>query len=339
MLSIYLNSGLLTIHVKSARDLKSVTGKPCNTYVKVTVIPDSLEGTFCRTTLVKNDNHPWFDQKFSFEFLSADLYKRLLISVWNRDTKKNRSEFMGCMSFNVSHVIRKDTSGWFRLLNGQVGRRRHFAVGGKRSRDEQSGSHQSTLVYESEMEEDLVVVDDSVVEDRSQMVRSSARDRSPRPQNRVQETRLAGKTPYTTTMRMKKGERGYGFSVTWTHPPRIERVEPGLVADLAGMRVGDYIVFVGHENVVKMEEEEVLQLIQAAGDHLTLEIYRKTNKLSTLTSDQLNKTELRPSPVPVIGYDPTRRNSYSRAWPTSVTSTTPTLKVAFNKSIGGGILV
>ena len=43
---------------------------------------------------------------------------------------------------------------------------------------------------------------------------------------------------------------------------RIERVEPGLVADLAGMRVGDYIVFVGNENVVKMEEEEVLQLIQ-----------------------------------------------------------------------------
>ena len=56
--------------------------------LQVTVIPDSLEGTFCRTTLVKNDNHPWFDQKFSFEFLSADLYKRLLISVWNRDTKK-----------------------------------------------------------------------------------------------------------------------------------------------------------------------------------------------------------------------------------------------------------
>ena len=34
------------------------------------------------------------------------------------------------------------------------------------------------------------------------------------------------------------------------------------MADLAGMRVGDYIVFVGNENVVKMEEEEVLQLIQ-----------------------------------------------------------------------------
>lgn len=43
---------------------------------------------------------------------------------------------------------------------------------------------------------------------------------------------------------------------------RIERVEPGLAADLAGMRVADYIVFVGSYNVVKMDEEQVLQLIQ-----------------------------------------------------------------------------
>jgi hypothetical protein len=111
-LAIYLNSGLLTIHgnieinnsaplmcvwnvlfvdfktVQSARYLKSNSGRPCNSYVKVSLIPDSPEQTFCRTTLVKNDNNPWYDQKFSFEFLSADLYKRLFISVWDRDAKK-----------------------------------------------------------------------------------------------------------------------------------------------------------------------------------------------------------------------------------------------------------
>jgi len=77
------------------------------------------------------------------------------------------------------------------------------------------------IVYEPDMEEDLVVVDDSEAEGRSQMARSSARDprdRSPIPQERQE--RPVGKTPYTTTMRMRKGERGYGFSVTWTHPPR-----------------------------------------------------------------------------------------------------------------------
>jgi hypothetical protein len=111
-LAIYLNSGLLTIHgielnlnlflehkilsffyfqcvVQSGKSLKSPSGGLCNSYVKISLIPgDEREQTSCRTTLIKGDNNPWFDQKFSFEFLSADLYKRLLVSVWNRDTKK-----------------------------------------------------------------------------------------------------------------------------------------------------------------------------------------------------------------------------------------------------------
>lgn len=37
-LAVYLNSGLLTIHVQSARYLKSNNGKFCNSYVKVTAI-------------------------------------------------------------------------------------------------------------------------------------------------------------------------------------------------------------------------------------------------------------------------------------------------------------
>lgn len=36
-LAIYLNSGLLTIHVQSARYLKSTNARPCNSYVKVNI--------------------------------------------------------------------------------------------------------------------------------------------------------------------------------------------------------------------------------------------------------------------------------------------------------------
>lgn len=43
---------------------------------------------------------------------------------------------------------------------------------------------------------------------------------------------------------------------------RIERVEPGMAADQAGMKVGDYIVFVGNHNVVKMDEDQVLKHVQ-----------------------------------------------------------------------------
>lgn len=55
---------------------------------QIALIPDGTDETSCRTTLVKADNDPWYDQKFSFEFLSADLYKRLFISAWHRDSSK-----------------------------------------------------------------------------------------------------------------------------------------------------------------------------------------------------------------------------------------------------------
>lgn len=81
-----------------------------------------------------------------------------------------------------------------------------------------------------EMEEDLVVVDDSDLDGtrrHEEIVRrtTSCRQRHPSPVSGVPVLERApgdakGKTPYTITMRLKKGPKGFGFSVTWTHPPR-----------------------------------------------------------------------------------------------------------------------
>ena len=108
---------------------------------------------------------------------------------------------------------------------------------------------------------------------------------------------------------------------------------------------------------------------RASGNRLTLEIYRKSSssKGSALTSDQLNLTQLQSespslspnvSPAPVI-HQSSRPHSYSYPYPyplvpplvppcPSVKASAAamadrncdaSLKVAFNKSIGGGILV
>ena len=88
-----------------------------------------------------------------------------------------------------------------------------------------------TVPTDPDMEEDLVVVDDSDLdmnglnekEDRSRGTPSPSSaalpttgsdvDSSSRPEPK-------GKTPYTTTVKLQRGPKGYGFSVTWTHPPR-----------------------------------------------------------------------------------------------------------------------
>ncbi|XP_069173026.1 uncharacterized protein [Procambarus clarkii] len=269
-IAVYENFGLLTIHVMAARRLKSRLCSVCNPYVKISLVPDSEERTFCRTPLVRATNSPIFDQKFSFDFLAEDLDKRLLVSIWSRDTLRKRSEFLGCMSFSVAHISSKRVHGWFRLLTESLGRRKHFAVSFL------NASHETTR---TKMEE-MVLLDDNTtpatggvaVDDNKQMA-VGARPSTQPPR---------GQTPYTITINVVRGSQAFGFSVAWTKPPRVERVEEGLPAHQAGLKPGDYIIFIGQYNVVKYEEEAVLQDHQLkgicpleCGDTLPLEVYRR----------------------------------------------------------------
>ncbi|KAL0850554.1 hypothetical protein ABMA28_012329 [Loxostege sticticalis] len=85
-----------------------------------------------------------------------------------------------------------------------------------------------------------------------------------------------GRTPFTTTRKLVRGAGGgFGFTVVWTRPPRVERVAAGGSAERAGLRAGDYLVFVGNKNVVTAPEEEVRNLVKSAGQFLTIETFRR----------------------------------------------------------------
>ncbi|XP_059619688.1 uncharacterized protein LOC132263760 isoform X3 [Phlebotomus argentipes] len=97
--------------------------------------------------------------------------------------------------------------------------------------------------------------------------------------NRRQSTTKSsnGRTPFTITKKLSRtGEsRGFGFSIVWTHPPRVEKVESGQCAERAGIWPGDYVIFVDKHNVVTMPEVDILNLIRSQGNSLTLEIFRR----------------------------------------------------------------
>lgn len=88
-----------------------------------------------------------------------------------------------------------------------------------------------------------------------------------------------GRTPFTITKKLVRGtdNRGFGFSIVWTHPPRVEKVEPGLTAEKCGILAGDFVIFVDKHNVVTMPELDILNLIKSQGNTLLLEIYRRSN--------------------------------------------------------------
>lgn len=69
----------------------------------------------------------------------------------------------------------------------------------------------------------------------------------------TQKAYTKGRTPFTITKKLVKNpECSYGFSIVWTHPPRVEKIEPSSSAERVGMLPGDYIIFIDKYNVVTM---------------------------------------------------------------------------------------
>lgn len=92
-----------------------------------------------------------------------------------------------------------------------------------------------------------------------------------------------GRTPFTITKKLVKSpENGFGFSIVWTHPPRIESVESGLSAEKCGILPGDYVIFIDKYNVVTMPELDILNLIRTQGNTLALEIFRRPTRQGSI---------------------------------------------------------
>ncbi|CAB3229330.1 unnamed protein product [Arctia plantaginis] len=83
----------------------------------------------------------------------------------------------------------------------------------------------------------------------------------------------------------KTDDEGFGFSVRGDAPVVIAGVEANSLAEIGGMREGDFIISIGDTDVKWSSHEEVVRLIQQAGDTLTM-------KLAT----PMDKSSLKPSP-------------------------------------------
>ena len=80
------------------------------------------------------------------EVLQEDIRKRLLISIWNKDPSLGpNSEFMGCMSFGMKHLLSSNNAnkgvgavggitGWYHLLTEKVGRHKHLQAATSKQR-------------------------------------------------------------------------------------------------------------------------------------------------------------------------------------------------------------
>lgn len=118
--------------------------------------------------------------------------------------------------------------------------------------------------------------------------KSSSSKESKESSTNIPPNNINGRTPFTITKKLTRTtEKGFGFSIVWTHPPRIEKIELGLSADKCGILPGDYIIFVDKFNVVTMPELDILNLIKSQGKTLVLEIFRRNRSSSNVIKSRV----------------------------------------------------
>ncbi|ENN71717.1 hypothetical protein YQE_11640, partial [Dendroctonus ponderosae] len=252
-----------------------------------------------RTSVQSNSSRPIFNHTFKFPKLPASSRKRINIEVWHRDRTTMSSDFLGCMSFDVEDALGKGIEGSYRLLPQGEGRLNHAAItNGLIESSSNMGENNQESCAESVLEEILSLdgIETELKRSTNKTVLSEQQkhadehlflryleldpiegpDAIPAAMQRKATGNKFGRTPFTQTKRLiRPAKSGFGFSVVWTHPPRIERVEKGLPAERAGILPGDYIIFVDKHNVVMMPEIDILNLIRSYGSQLTLEIFRR----------------------------------------------------------------
>ncbi|XP_038107189.1 uncharacterized protein LOC6035972 isoform X4 [Culex quinquefasciatus] len=243
--------------------------------------------------------------------------RRIQLAVWHRDRECKRSEFLGCMSFPLRNVIKQEINGSYKLqpqscLTNPTPPIPDMCENSQSSVDEivsvEDASVTTTTVaigtaaapepislskkalHQRDADENLFLRFlelDPPLESATTTNNTSggggsappAMPATPRRNSISSNKPNAGRTPFTITKRLTRvADKGFGFSIVWTHPPRVEKVEAGLSAEKAGILPGDYVVFVDKHNVVTMPELDVLNLIKTQGNTLLLEIFRRPQR-------------------------------------------------------------
>ncbi|XP_018580022.1 uncharacterized protein LOC108917757 [Anoplophora glabripennis] len=304
-LKINSEDDVIFINVIRCKDLYRPNGEKINAYVKVALsdrLGDSRRkrhAVLQRTAVQGDSARPHFNHTFRIPAAAGggDVQKRIHVEVWHRDRTTRTSEFLGCTSFDVRDAIDTGFSGSYRLLPQSTGRCTHVPITQDAATTDvqtdakmcESQSSVDELMSLEDLENDLkkstcksVLSEQQKYADENLFLRYLELDPTEGPDATSAATQRKatgnrnGRTPFTCTKRLiRPPKSGFGFSVVWTHPPRIERVEKGLPAERAGILPGDYIIFVDKHNVVMMPEIDILNLIRSYGSQLTLEIFRR----------------------------------------------------------------
>ncbi|XP_055576741.1 regulator of G-protein signaling 3 isoform X1 [Falco cherrug] len=236
-LSIEVRGWILVLHIMEAKGLMGKEYQTCDSYVKMSIVPDADWKCRQKTKTVPDSKSPVFHEDFLFPVQEQDEQKRLLVTVWNRERNSRQSKLIGCMSFGVKSLLtlEKEVSGWYYLLGEDLGRTKHLKVAMRRlkqSRELMLGSQ-------------------------------SAAEESP-----------DAATMKQLKITIPRGSDGFGFTICCDSPVRVQAVDSGGPAEKAGLQQLDTVLQLNEQPVEHWKCVELAHEIRNCPTEIILLVWR-----------------------------------------------------------------
>jgi hypothetical protein len=226
-----------------------------------------------------------------------------------------RSIFIGCLTFSVENILDGPIHGTF-MLQPQSALTKSIPMIAENCEEENTPNEENNLINP----------DDNLVLKFLELSNFSTFSNS------------KGRTPFTITEIISRQSDGtFGFEISWSKPPKIKSVKN----QESTLQPGDFMIFVGEQNVVTLMKEEIIELIRNQGDNLALEIYRSSEKTSS--NEIISRLASQETPTTSsLSLDnlKKRANDLSETTPkSSKTCQFKQPKVYFTNSVGKGVIV
>ncbi|KAI4892642.1 hypothetical protein NFI96_021631 [Prochilodus magdalenae] len=250
-------NGLLCVQILEARGLLGKEYRPCDSYVKIALVPDVDHSKRRRTRTVLDCKNPVFNETFAISVGEDEHQKRLLVTAWNRNRTSRRSDFLGCMSFGVHSLITsekltvcflntlwQEIKGWYYLLGEELGRSKHLRVASRRIK-KPAGEKRLDKQPEAALSSHAAGPDLATPENMQSL-----------------------------TVTILRGKDGFGFTICSDSPVRVQAVDPGGPAHQAGLQQLDTVLQLNGQPVEHWKCVDLAHAIRNCRNEITVVVWR-----------------------------------------------------------------
>ncbi|KAL2297941.1 hypothetical protein Nmel_016898, partial [Mimus melanotis] len=257
-----------------AKGLMGTEHHVCNSYVKMSIVPDADWKCRQKTKTVPDSKNPVFHEHFVFPVQEEDEQKRLLVTVWNRERNSRHSELIGCMSFGVRSLLSldKEISGWYYLLGEDLGRTKHLKVAMRRlkqSTEVKPGSPGAAQERQDTVTLQQLKVGVTGCDQHWEDVGPGACLRG----LQWLLSHLCGSC-VSLQITIPRGADGFGFTICCDSPVRVQAVDSGGPAEKAGLQQLDTVLQLNEQPVEHWKCVELAHEIRNCPTEIILLVWR-----------------------------------------------------------------